>query len=139
MNLVEFVNKAQSIPFKNRGRDYDGWDCWGLIVVAYRDCWDIDLKDFEYHNAMTAEDVTDHFDQYSKQWIDVKPNEVEAGDVVIIRYGKWPCHAAMVVKPGLMLHIKMDIDTCVESYSRSEWKHRIIGFYRHRDMVKRCS
>ena len=47
MTLNEFHRKAMFVPFLEKGRSYDGWDCWGLVYCAYRDVFGIDLPTYQ--------------------------------------------------------------------------------------------
>lgn len=40
------MRQYTGIPYKVLGRDRSGIDCWGLISLVYRECWDVQLPDF---------------------------------------------------------------------------------------------
>jgi len=44
----DFQRKAIGVPFVPFGRDYDGWDCWGLVIRAWQDVRGVTLPDFTY-------------------------------------------------------------------------------------------
>ena len=53
MDLEQFAAEVVGIPvpFKEQGRDRAGWDCWGIIVCAYREVYGIELPDLgEYYD-----------------------------------------------------------------------------------------
>lgn len=43
----EFARRAQVVPFRERGRGWDGWDCWGLIVCAYAEVIGVALPTYD--------------------------------------------------------------------------------------------
>lgn len=132
-DFTEFANSVQGTPFKNKGRDTSGWDCWGLVVCTYRECFGIILLDYqqEYEDALKAKEVAEAYEKHKHLWKQLQPGEERAGDVVVLRYGSWPCHVAVVATPGKMLHVERGISTCIEHYNSLTWKKKIIGFFRH--------
>lgn len=129
MKIIDFANLAVGVPFADGGRDFQGWDCWGLIVRAYRDCFRIELPDLGCCSVMSYEQGRKMFDGLAISYQEVPLNQGRAGDVVILRGD--PCHAALVVQPGLMLHVDHRCATCIEPYRTGVWKTRVIGIYRH--------
>lgn len=58
-----WVNDYVGVPYLVNGRDRSGWDCWGLIVVAFKEQRDIVLPDWRVsttrdHLGELAEAVT---------------------------------------------------------------------------------
>ena len=51
MDLEQFAAEVVGIPvpFMEQGRDRAGWDCWGVIVCAYREVYGIELPDLGEH------------------------------------------------------------------------------------------
>ena len=46
MTYDEWMRRAIGVPFVEMGRDFDGWDCWGLVIAAYRDVAGIGIPDY---------------------------------------------------------------------------------------------
>jgi cell wall-associated NlpC family hydrolase len=135
MSLKEFAELAQGVPFRDKGRDFHGWDCWGLVVRAYRECFGVELPDYSHISALSSQEAGEFIAVQKKTWIEVEAHQGRPGDVIVLRHGSWPCHVGLVVKAGLMLHVDMDIDTCVEPYDSGPWKNRVIGIYRHAELA----
>lgn len=127
--MKNFVNKAIGVPFKDRGRDHTGWDCWGLIWRAYCDVLGLELPCLEDVPALQNWQAKDIFALVHREHIEVHPGQERPGDVLVFR--GLPVHVALVVEPGLMLHVEEGIATCVESYRSVLWRHKLIGIYRH--------
>jgi cell wall-associated NlpC family hydrolase len=132
MSLIEFTNLAIGVPFLDRGRDFNGWDCWGLVHQGYHKCYGIDLPGYEHISAMKLEEAGEIIDKQKELWTEVTNKELP-GDVIVLRFGSWPCQVGLVVKPGLMLHVESGIETCTERYTSAVWNKRVIGHYRHAD------
>jgi cell wall-associated NlpC family hydrolase len=56
--------------------------------------------------------------------------EERPGDVALFRIAGQPCHCALVVTAGKMLHTMTGHDSVVESYKIKRWAPRLLGFYR---------
>jgi probable lipoprotein NlpC len=133
MELTEFINLAIGVSFLDQGRDFHGWDCWGMTCRAYRECFGIELPDLDRCSILSYEQGRELFDSLAVAYREVERGREQAGDVVILR--GIPCHAGLVAKPGLMLHVDEKCDTCVESYTSGVWKTRVIGIYRHAEFA----
>jgi cell wall-associated NlpC family hydrolase len=135
LNLTEFARLAIGVPFLDQGRDFHGWDCWGLVVRAYRECFGVELPGYEHISALNSREAGEIIDAQKQLWIEVEAHQERPGDVIVLREGSWPCHVGLVVKAGLMLHVDMKIETCVESYNAAAWKNQVIGIYRHAELA----
>ena len=128
-SLKSFAQKVQGVPFAEGGQDLSGWSCWGMIRAAFRECFGVDLPDLQgcrYRNRREAQEA---FDSLAVAYREVDRGREQAGDVLLLKGG--PCHVALVVKPGLMLHVDKGCATCTESYLNWPWKSRVLGIYRH--------
>jgi len=126
------------IPYKDKGRDREGLDCWGLLRLVYREQLGIELPSYA-DGYSTAEDQAD----VARLILDVRdrvpPGDVrpwrpvekeKGGDAVLIRIAGEPMHVGVVVKPGEMIHVMRGIDVSLERYHLARWNKRILGFYR---------
>lgn len=129
MTFSDFIKKAIGIPFKDKGRDFAGWDCYGMVVKCYGECFNIDLPDMEGCRSMKYEQSIAIFDSMAISYSEVTHGRERAGDVIMLRGS--PCHVGIVVRPGYMLHVEEKCATCIESYYHGLYKTRIIGIYRH--------
>lgn len=127
MTLLEFARKASGVPFKEHGRDFDGWDCWGLIVAAYREVKGVTLPDFMYAGTDDYRALMKSFrarqDDY---WRKVGAESMAIA--CIYRRGH-VIHAGLVLTSGVIMHVEKGIETCVERADN----FRIEGFYVPRD------
>lgn len=126
-------DKYIGIPFKDRGRTIEGLDCWGLIVLVYRELFSIELPSFsnDYQSAMDRESIQQTVLGHMSPWIEVEGGREEVGDGILMR-GK-PYHMGIVAFSGRMLHIEDGIfgGSRIEPYMSPLWANRIIGFYRY--------
>ena len=73
-------SKYISIPYKHRGRDFNGCDCLGLVILTYKEELGIILPDYldiDYSYDMNQDDDTYLEDGWSEQmklaWRPIKP------------------------------------------------------------------
>lgn len=134
MTLNEFVRWSLMTPFVDKGRDYSGWDCWGLVFCAYRDVYGIVLpKYLDYDSSVEYDQLKVLISAGKRAWIPVKIPQ--AGDVAVFNISGMPCHTALVIDGKSALHAEKKIGTFIEPLSSPVWARRIEGFYRHE---RRC-
>lgn len=127
------------IPYRLRGRDRAGCDCWGLCWIVLEErfginapcmdgvVWDRDSKPDERRAAalVIASTAEEYFDP-------VASGSEQPGDIVVLSLAGHPLHMGIVVAPGWMLHSAHDADAALERYDGLIWRKRVGGFYRVR-------
>ncbi len=138
MILDEFMDRAWDVPFKEKGRSYDGWDCWGLVYVAYRDLYNINLPEYtgEYHSTRRREELQSLISMNKDEtWELHDPHE--PGDVVLVRMMGRNCHIGLMLKDWNMLHVQDGVATIIEPINCPPWRcaayDKVEGIYRHVD------
>lgn len=126
MDIITFSNRAIDVPFKRHGRDFNGWDCWGLIKLAYDQVFGIKVSDGDFGSP---EENAEAFNQGKEEWFKVA--QERPGDVVLMRNGRLACHVGLVIEKGLMLHTQEKYGTVVERFYSPTLKQRVVGIYRH--------
>ena len=58
MTMDEFIREALAVPFKDKGRDYKAWDCYGLLYCFFKDVRGIELPSYvdDYKDAGNSEE-----------------------------------------------------------------------------------
>ena len=135
MTLTEFIARAILVPFVNKGRDWHGWDCWGMLRLFHDRVLRIDLPDYSEsytdagHSAESRERLATLFQTGLTSWRAV--SEPEPGDGVLLNIGGRPIHVGLAIGEGRMLHTSRRINTVIERLDAPMWARRIEGFYRH--------
>lgn len=137
MNLNEYIG----IPWKIKGTDASGCDCWGLFRLIYAERFQIVLPAFhdEYDTIEDRQAIRElilgHMPEYlnpNAGWHEVYPGEERSGDGILMTLGSIPVHVGIVQKPGYLVHIDFGMSSSVrESYRAPKLCKRIVGFYRH--------
>ncbi len=135
MDLATFTDRALSVPFLEKGRDYEGWDCWGLIYVAYRDLYNIELPIYtgEYNSTRRREELQRLIAMHKAgDWELRTPHE--PGDVVLLQMLGRNCHIGLMLPDMYMLHVQEGAAS-VERIDRPPWRdkeyNKVEGIYRH--------
>ena len=129
--IKQFTKTAIGVPFADRGRSRAGWDCWGLVVALYKECFGISLPEGTDYTCADPKAAGDALAEGSNSWVEVEIGKEKPGDVILVR----PCHAGLIVERAKMLNCCEEIGTVIERYDNSIWKRRIIGIYRHAELA----
>lgn len=131
--LPEWVQGYVGLPYKSRGRDRDGLDCWGLFYLAGREALDLPLPDYEgpaWDDAVSSAGIVKAAATFAKRFQRLKPGEEQIGDGVLFFIGGLPIHIGMVIGRRRFLHIERNMTSTVARYDALEWRFRVEGFYR---------
>nr|WP_309504274.1 NlpC/P60 family protein [uncultured Roseovarius sp.] len=127
MNLSNYVG----LPFRDGGRDRPAVDCWGLIVLAYRECLGIDLPLYGDVLASDLRRVSRSVDAGKDGWRRVEtPREM---DVAVMRLpsSKRVGHVGIYAGRGQILHAEQASGVALERVSSPVIASRIVGFWRY--------
>jgi hypothetical protein len=123
-----FISRAIGVPFLDRGRDFDGWDCWGLVVAFYREVYHLTIESCDELSIIeNPKEAIRAMIERAKRWTLVDVGQEHTGNVAIWR----PAHASIVLPGRRMLHCLEGKATCIERYNHTMWRQRLIGFHRH--------
>jgi len=137
ITLNEFINKALLTKFKDKGRDYEGWDCYAVLYLGYKDVLGIELPSFidDYVNAgndkASRRVIHDIILAQKHFWIKVE--KPQAFDVALFRIGNTETHLGLMIDKNRFLHCEKKINTVIERIDSMIWKNRIEGIYRLKD------
>lgn len=124
------------VPYKSKGRDLLGADCWGLLRLFYIQEFGIVLPSYDEHytDAFDKESVTGAINSLKSDWVEV--SEPKYGDAIKLRLSGHPCHVGVYLGNNEFLHTQHGHDSCIDRLDGIKWKNRIDGFYRHKLQYK---
>lgn len=130
----ELINKYLGTPFKHLGRSLDGLDCYGLLIMIYKDL-EIPLIDMEQYDEKWAQKGENYFiENYHKQWEEVKNYRIF--DVILFKNGSDLLnHIGIVLSGGKFIHSAIRAGTLINRITDPKWFPRIQGFYRFKNEV----
>jgi cell wall-associated NlpC family hydrolase len=128
----KLCKKYVGIPFEHRGRTANGIDCWGLIILAYRDIGIniLDLENYEYEWEKNGKNL--FLQNYYENWEKVDDlKDIRFMDLLMLKNkSEIPCHAGLYLSDGRFLQCanKVGVVNCVLN---DNWKNKIYGIYRY--------
>jgi cell wall-associated NlpC family hydrolase len=123
------------LPYRDKGRDRAGLDCWGLVRLAFLELRGIELPAYgeDYSTAADRRAVAELVaGEIEPAWRPIAPGLEQPLDAVLVREGRFPRHVGLVTAPGKMLHVAPDHPSRIESYRAGAIAPRIVGFFRLR-------
>jgi len=133
MTLNEFILKALCVPFREKGRDYDGWDCYGMLFCAFRDVYGTVLPEYTDHSYKSEyDDLKRLIDKEKAVWEEVK--DPQPGDLALFCMKSRHPHVALVISKRQALHAEGNIGTFIENLNSAVWARRLEGFYRIKNL-----
>ena len=129
MTIEEFVCRAIRVPFKEKGRDFDGWDCWGCFRKAYLEIYNIELPEYlDYSSSRAYGELHKLIEGNMGDWVEVdKPC---AGDGVLFTISGSPCHVAFAIDSKNALHAEERLGTFIEPIFGTVWGKRYMGAFK---------
>lgn len=122
------------IPYKNKGRDKKGVDCWGLAMLVYRECLGAELPSY---GDVSAEDIKAIYKAMSAGkdediWVEISSSDVKKYDICVMRHPQFNrvCHAGIMVDARRVLHVEKGVDSAIVELKHSSIRERIVCFRR---------
>ncbi len=135
MDILQFAEKGMMgpVPFLEKGRSWDGWDCWGLACLAYQEILEFRLRDYatEYRSTRDYRRLAELYaaGKHLDGWVGIE-NPEPMDLALIFRRGR-PVHAGLVIPGRRILHTEEGVDTLNQPFSQFQ----IEGFYRPEELV----
>lgn len=141
--MTHWTDAYIGIPFKIKGRDHKGVDCWGLVCLIYEEVFNIELPSYidEYEDIKDLHHIQKLYTIHSEKgvgWISILRGQEKKGDVFLMPFIGIRSHVTICVEPGLMIHITENINVTVEEYYTSLWSKRYSRtlIYRHPEVYE---
>lgn len=134
--LPSWVAQYVGLEYEDRGRG-PKFDCWGLVKEVFKAQFHVEVPSYvlNYDGSDEEKQIGPLIDQECLNWLLIPAGQQQLGDVIVIRILRYPCHVGIVLDSEKFLHIIEGTNACVARYTDPTWNKRIIGFYRHKEMV----
>ncbi len=126
---TELVQKYLGIPYVHQGRSMGGLDCYGLLILAYRDIGVelFDIQDYDEQWQWKGKNL--FLENYHRQW--TKVGLPRYYDVVLFRDGRdVAAHAGLMMDDAAFLHCARKVGVVQSRISDRRWGGRVAGIYR---------
>ncbi len=123
--------KYLGLPFKHHGRDKTGLDCYGLLIMYYRDVFGIELKDWWYEGDWSLKGENYFLENKTRFTIPVKTSAIH--DIVLFctnQNTKIINHAGIFVEKDGKIIQALKSGVCLSSIKSPILASKIEGFYR---------
>ena len=122
MNLSKFIG----IPYKHLGRDFTGFDCYGLVWLAYKEILNIELPD--YTDLLYRQDWYKHKDNHilnNVSWVKKVEYPFNKFDGILIYNGSNEIvnHIALYIGDNRILHIFEGVTSRIDRFD-GYWKSK---------------
>ncbi len=120
------IQRYIQIPYKEHGRDHDGCDCLGLVILVYREEFGLNFPDVLYSDPQDPDNAG--LINVMKSTVEAMPvDDPQEGDIVLLILSGAP-HMGVYVGKGAMLHTSCRFGTVCERLSR--YRGRSMVYYR---------
>jgi len=122
--------KYLGIPYKHRGRDMKGLDCWGFPILAFRDDG-IELLDMENYDVKWSYQGKNYFiDNYYKNWEEQKIPKFF--DLLLFKNSEGvACHVGIYLSHNDFMHCCKGAGIVIAKITDPKWKEKLFGIYRY--------
>lgn len=121
-DLADYIG----IPFKYNGRTLKELDCYGLVMLLYKNLKSIDIPDVTSPEYL--KEIASLVDSEKLKW---KPCEIKEGAVLVFSIKGYGAHVGYVIGPDKMIHTwEATNGVTIERISFS-WQNRILGCYEY--------
>lgn len=134
MTLNDFILKVMGVPFREKGRDYSGLDCYGMVVLGMKEVYGVVLPSYvdDYtdtgHSQQTRLELSELIAMKKRKWEQV--TKYQPMDVALFNLGGMPIHVGLMIDKKNFIHCEKKIGTVVESINSLAWNRRLSGVFR---------
>ena len=131
--MAHWTDDLLALPWKDKGRDRNGVDCWGLCRLAFAEKRHILLPSYHDSYATTIDGAVIERTISAEMTglvLPVAEGDALPWDFVLMREGPRAVHVGLVAEDGRMLHIERSSTSRVQRWGDPEFRLRIVGFYR---------
>lgn len=129
----EWPARFVGLPYADRGRGPDGWDCWGLVRLVYARMLEVELPSCagDYVCSEEAAEVSALLAERASDGGWMRAATPRSFDVALLRRGRYDSHVGVMIDGRRMLHMEGQDAAKVARLDDPRWSHRVVGTFRH--------
>jgi hypothetical protein len=109
MTQKQFIDKMLGVQWKNRAMSYDAVDCYGLVILYYRDVLGINIGiPPGYLNGDTVCDIWAQ-SEFRNMWVDI-PVPLDSGVAFLAYSGEKALHTGITKGRSHVLHCRGNVE-----------------------------
>lgn len=126
MDIMKYIK----IPFKDRGRDENGVDCFGLVQMIYQDEFKIQLPSYieTYANEKDKKAICHAINSEKKLSGWLETTTPKFGNLIILNLLGRPLHLGVMLDENTFIHCMKGKGTIIENTTDISWRNRINGY-----------
>ena len=126
MDIMKYIK----IPFKDRGRDENGVDCFGLVQMIYQDEFKIQLPSYieTYANEKDKKAICHAINSEKKLSGWLETTTPKFGNLIILNLLGRPRHLGVMLDENTFIHCMKGKGTIIENTTDISWRNRINGY-----------
>lgn len=140
MPLITYPSEETFRRYIGIDFNHGSTDCYGLIRRVYAEVFRIQLRDYARPDNWWdyPEEYNLYMDNMENEGFRLVESDLikdwEVGDFILMAIQSTvPCHAAIYIGNGKILHHFYGRKSCIENYCRL-WKNTTTAVYRHKDL-----
>lgn len=124
------IAKYLGIPYLHGGRDRNGLDCYGLVLMFYAQNHGVDLPDYTYVQNWDAKGFNYIEEEHWKRFERIDRPE-KYGVVTFRGFGsEIEKHIGIMIDDISFMHVPVNGGVCVEKRTHRVWSRQLGSFYR---------
>ena len=131
--VTKYLEKARSYintPFKHQGRNKNGLDCIGIVVVPLNDIGFFTYENKNYRKYGLGGEIIDVLSKYCYEV--EKPFKYMAGDILLFSKGASQ-HLAIYTDKNTIIHAHNFVGKVVEHSLTQDWEINITKVFRYKE------
>lgn len=126
--IPNWVNNYVGIPYSELGRSHESCDCYGLIVLIYKEIFNIKLPSLLDKYSKVDKNIVNIYNEERDKWKEV--NQPKIGDIAYFKICGHNMHVGIYLTNKLFLHnISKKGSSSIAEFNNTKWKNRLIGFW----------
>lgn len=137
--MSDWLARYVGVPFVDGGRDFKGWDCWGLVRAAFRAERGIELPSYGEISALdlvrVAKQIANDTAFGVGPWIEtLHPSSF---DVAVMFRRRLAVHVGLMIDHHRLLHVIENRQTLVLPLGHPLFKMLPrVQFFRHKELAR---
>lgn len=127
---MSWATKYIGLPYREKGRDRTGLDCWGLVRYVLHEERGLTLPSYteDYATSQDTHEIEALMrGEIVSHWTTIAVADAQPFDGIVLRMLGHPIHFGLVVAPPYFMHALRGAGTVLERWDSLMWQKRVLG------------